>query len=126
MNNSIEPNFGATLQFKSPYQKRILNKNADMNEYNNILHMKDCDYISNAGPLKVYVYTRNHSISDELIAWGEIDPHEYLLLNESYSNKQILNIQSTCVVHLFDPTYNNSTIGSAGSLEYMIIPYFIS
>jgi hypothetical protein len=59
--NSTEPHFGATLQFKSPYRGHKSGA-------------ADVDVGEEAGLMRVCVLNRNQSVSDELIALGEIDP----------------------------------------------------
>jgi hypothetical protein len=149
--NSNEPYFGSTLKFRSPYQ-RIRRKDINDDDYRdgNILDMLDSrsDHhhdvddrgdeeclISHAGPLKVLVYNRNHSVSDELIGSGEIDVHEQLL---SLYNKIIINNNNnnnnnheSVVIHdltdaistlyLLDPSGNyKTTRNSVGFIEYTI------
>ena len=158
--NSNEPYFGSTLKFRSPYQRirrKDINKD-DGDDYRdgNILdifnrrkddhddHVDDDDergdeecLISHAGPLKVLVYNRNHSVSDELIGSGEIDVHEQLL---SLYNKIIINNNNinknnhsngSAVIHdstdaistlyLLDPSGNyKTTRSSVGFIEYTV------
>jgi hypothetical protein len=59
--NTTEPHFGSTLQFKSPYcgHKR---------------GAADAKVREEAGLMRVFVLNRNQSVSDEMIASGEIDP----------------------------------------------------
>jgi hypothetical protein len=59
--NSTEPHFGSTLQFKSPYRGHKRGAT-------------DAEVGEEAGLMRVCVLNRNQSVSDELIALGEIDP----------------------------------------------------
>jgi hypothetical protein len=59
--NSTEPHFGSTLQFKSPYRGHKRGAT-------------DAEVGEEAGLMRVFVLNRNQSVSDELIASGEIDP----------------------------------------------------
>jgi len=146
--NSNEPYFGSTLKFRSPYQ-RIRRKDINDDDYRdgNILdmlnsrsdHHQDGDdrgdddecLISHAGPLKVLVYNRNHSVSDELIGIGEIDVHEQLLSlynkiinnnnnndnnNDNYNHGSVVS-----TLYLLDPSGNyKTTRNSVGFIEYTI------
>jgi hypothetical protein len=64
------------------------------------------EYLSLAGPLKVLVYSRNPSVSDELIALGEVDAHDTLLSCARTGGAPV-------VLHLFDTQQN-----PAGCVEF--------
>jgi len=154
--NSNAPYFGSTLKFKSPYQ-RIRRKDINDDDYrdSNILDIlnnrivgidddgvdddsdrgdEEC-LISHAGPMKVFVYNRNHSVSDELIGSGEIDVHDQLLslysniilINNSYDNSHGSSVTHDSAVgtistlYLLDPSGNyKNTHHSVGFIEYTI------
>lgn len=106
--HTTEPHFGATLQFRSPYTVlRDTDRQALQNDPTiAVLHASSgTQYISFAGPLKVSVYNRNQSVSDELLAYGEVDAHEYLTCGTG----------ETSVLHLIDASSR-----PAGCLEYSI------
>ena len=150
--NSNDPYFGSTLKFRSPYQ-RIRRKDINDDDYRDgsILdmlnsrsdHHHDVDdrgdddecLISHAGPLKVLVYNRNHSVSDELIGIGEIDVHEQLLSlynqiinnnnnNDNYNHGSVVIHDLTDAIstlYLLDPSGNyKTTRNSVGFIEYTI------
>ena len=106
--HSTEPQYGATLRFRSPYfplspedAKAVRNDDSIA-----LLRLPDgCELVSFAPPMKVCVFNRNQSVSDELIAVGEIDAHEYILRNS----------EEPAVLHLYDTQSQ-----PAGSLEFTV------
>lgn len=82
--HSTEPHYGATLQFKSPYraieaEERDLLLNHAAHEVHLLRAMSGTEYASSAGPMRVHIYNRNESVSDELVASGELDLHEIIV-----------------------------------------------
>lgn len=108
--HSVEPHYGSILQFKSPYT--LLNtedrdyalKNPDVH----VLRIGNGEeYASHAGPMRVYVYNRNESVSDELIASGELDLHENIVTTD---------VGQPSVLYLTD----SSSSQPAGCVEYIV------
>ena len=82
--HSTEPQFGAMLQFKSPYrvidptERDLLLKHAH-HEVHLLRAASGVEYASPAGPMQVHIYNRNESVSDELIASAELDLHNLIV-----------------------------------------------
>lgn len=109
--HTTEPHFGATLQFRSPYTALRPADRAAVQEDASIALLRTpggAEYVSFAGPLKVMVYNRNQSVSDELLACGEVDVHEYLTNSGD-------NAGETAVLYLVDTNFR-----PAGCLEYTV------
>lgn len=83
--NSSEPHFGATLQFRSPYRALEAHEREEIlsDPHNQVLCTHSgAELLSTAGPMKFYVFNRNESVSDELLASGELDLHENILTTD--------------------------------------------
>lgn len=129
ISNTTEPCFGATLQFKSPYLP-VDDGAAVRGSYGAMLStLQYGQLLSRAGPMKVLVYHRNQSVSDELLGYGEIDVHEQLLLSLGADQNQVHQrshdqrpidvhdavVERTSVLYLSGPTKR-----AAGSIEFFI------
>lgn len=102
--NSVDPYFGATLRFKSPFRKAddadiISNLGKDM------VSIKGEVYYSTACPIRVYLYHRNESIVDELLGEAEVDPID------------VATIEGTSVLYLYDRISKSN----AGCLELSML-----
>ncbi len=85
--HSTEPQFGAMLQFKSPYHvidpaERDLLLKHDHHEVHLLRTASGAEYASSAGPMQVHIYNRNESVSDELIATAELDLHNVIVTTD--------------------------------------------
>jgi hypothetical protein len=79
--NSTEPHFGALLQFRSPYTRLDMEELAAAQSDPTMSILRGTEgalYVSWATPMKVVVYNRNESVSDEIIGCAEIDAHEFI------------------------------------------------
>ena len=106
---STEPHYGSMLQFKSPYTLlNATNRDAVLSsaEVHALRTQSGAEYASHAGPMRVYVYNRNESVSDELIASGELDLHENIVTTDA---------GQPCILYLTDPSSQ-----PAGCMEYIV------
>lgn len=109
MKHSTDPQFGSTLQFKSPYMLlNTANRDAVLSsaDVHALRTESGAEYASHAGPMRVHVYNRNESVSDELIASGELDLHEDIVTTD---------VGQPCILYLTDPASQ-----PAGCLEYVV------
>lgn len=107
--HSTEPQYGSMLQFKSPYMLlNTANRDAVLGsaDVHALRTESGAEYASHAGPMRVYVYNRNESVSDELIASGELDLHEDIVTTDA---------GQPCILYLTDPSSQ-----PAGCVEYVV------
>lgn len=124
--DNTAPHFGATLRFKSPY---VLLQNVDMGDEQSVelTHLfnrgmleqigqehggnvlfdsnEKSLFISYAGPMALQVYSRNSSVSDEMLGWVEVDVHAAVVGRR------------TEVLHLVNPQNRGK---SAGAIEIKV------
>lgn len=97
--HSTEPQYGAMLQFKSPYRaidptERDLYLKHAHHEMHLLRAASGAEYASPAGPMQVQIYNRNDSVSDELIASGELDLH-HVIVTTNAGEPSVLYLNDT-------------------------------
>ena len=118
--NSTQPNYNCVVQFRSPLETASP-KELESGSHQHLVYVNGRPY--NIPPsipiMKAYVYSRNESISDELLGEGEVNMGKVLL--KVYSRREKANeAGSKCVLNLYDMSsqFTGSLELSVGIKEY--------
>ena len=100
--NSTQPNFNCVVRFKSPLETAS-RKEIESASPQHLVYVNRHPFAVAADTpiMKAYIYSRNESISDELLGEGEINMGK--VLHKVYSKRERANeAASTCVLNLYD------------------------